>query len=48
MKGVCDFNVIRVDDRKSYLTFGNCPIRLVFEDNEYVGWYYAGESEETP
>ena len=45
MKGVYYFDVIRVDDRKRYITFCNCPIRLVFEDNEYVGWYYAGEVE---
>lgn len=34
---------ITVDDRKSYVSFRGCPIRLVFEDNEYVGWYYAGD-----
>lgn len=36
---------ITVDDRKFYLAFPDCPIRLVYEDNEYVGWYYAGEVE---
>ena len=45
MKVMCDFEIINVDDRKSYMVIPDCPIRLVYEDNEYVGWYYAGEVE---
>lgn len=39
------FKTIIVDERKHYMAIPDCPIRLVFEDNEYVGWYYAGEGE---
>lgn len=39
------FKTIVVDERKEYICIPDCPIRLVFEDNEYVGWYYAGEVE---
>jgi hypothetical protein len=45
MKVMCDFEIIKVDDRKSYMAFPDCPFRLVFEDGKYVGWYYCGERE---
>lgn len=38
-----EYKVIQVDDRKKYIEISQCPFRLVFEDNEYVGWYYAGD-----
>jgi hypothetical protein len=37
------FKTVIVDDGKHYMVIPDCPIRLVFEDNEYVGWYYAGD-----
>lgn len=37
------FKTIVVDDRKHYMVIPDCPIRLVYEENEYVGWYYAGD-----
>lgn len=43
MKVMCDFEIIQVDERKSYMAFPDCPFRLVFEDGKYVGWYYCGE-----
>lgn len=46
MKIMYDFEIINVDERKCYLAFPNCPFRLVFEDGEYVGWYYCGEMED--
>ena len=39
------FKTIVVDDRKEYICIPDCPFRLVFEDGEYVGWYYCGEDE---
>ena len=42
----CDYKVIKIDDRKKYIEFPNCPFRLVFEDGEYVGWYYCGERKD--
>jgi hypothetical protein len=39
------FKTVIVDERKHYMVIPDCPIRLVFEDNEYVGWYYAGERD---
>lgn len=45
MKVMCDVEIIKVDNRKSYVVFPDCPFRLVVEDGEYVGWYYAGEVE---
>ena len=39
------FKTIVVDDRKEYICIPDCPIRLVIEDGEYVGWYYCGEGE---
>lgn len=39
------YHVIEADGRKQYLSFEDCPFRLVIEDGEYVGWYYAGEVE---
>lgn len=41
-----EFEIINLDDRKSYMAFPNCPFRLVIEDGEYVGWYYCGERED--
>ena len=45
MKVMCNFEIIKVDERKSYMAFPNCPFRLVIEDGECVGWYYCGEVE---
>ena len=45
MKVICDFEIIKVDDSKSYLALPDCPFRLVIEDGKYVGWYYCGEVE---
>lgn len=39
------FKAFVVDERKQYVVFPDCPFRLVIEDGEYVGWYYAGEVE---
>lgn len=45
MKAKTHAKHIKVDDRKFYLAFPDCPFRLVVEDGEYVGWYYCGERE---
>lgn len=37
-------NITQADERKTYITFPD-GLRLVFEDGEYVGWYYCGEVE---
>lgn len=46
MRVICDFELIKVDDRKSYMALPDCPFRLVIEDGAYVGWYYCGERED--
>lgn len=43
MRVICDYDYIKVDERKAYMAFPDCPFRLVFEDGMYVGWYYCGE-----
>ena len=40
------YQIIEVNKRKHYMQIEDCPFRLVIEDGEYVGWYYAGERED--
>lgn len=45
MIGNLTYHYTEVDDRKAYISFEDCPFRLVIEDGKYVGWYYCGGEE---